>query len=109
MYHSQTTNFIHILYYTEEFDNLPYRPDYLKSNGLILHLINCEPGIVTNVNHEDEILSLPSVVHLYLECGVGDYIEKTVNIRTDSGYVLLQHDDPNVIAADFHRILELRQ
>ena len=45
---------------------------------------------------------------LYLEAAVGDTIAKTVDIRTDSGYVLLQHDDDAVVQRDFDRIVELQ-
>jgi len=34
---------------------------------------------------------------------------KTVDIRTDSGYVLLVHEDPEVLERDYRRILELQR
>lgn len=34
---------------------------------------------------------------------------KTVDIRTDCGYILLQHDDQDVINEDYNKILELQK
>ena len=73
-----------------------------------MHLTNSRPGVVENISHEDEIRSLPSVLSLHLEAAVGDAIAKTVDIRTDSGYVLLQHDDDAVVQMDFDRIVQLQ-
>jgi hypothetical protein len=75
---------------------------------MIVHLISSVEGTVSRINHEEEIRSLPSFVHMHLEPGIGDAIVKTVNIRTDSGYVLLQHHDPEVVEADFRRVVELQ-
>ena len=60
------------------------------------------------LHHEEEIRALPSVLSLHLEAGVGDPIARTVDIRTDSGYVLLQHADDAVVQADFNRIVKLQ-
>ena len=90
------------------FDLLPDRPDRLLSHGLILHLINARQGTVRAVRHEEEIRALPSVIGLHLEAGVGEPIARTVDIRTDSGYALLVHDDDAVVQADFNRIVQLQ-
>jgi hypothetical protein len=45
---------------------------------------------------------------LHLESSVGDELVKTVDIRTDCGYVLLVHDDPDVIARDYDHIVSLQ-
>lgn len=39
----------------------------------------------------------------------GDEVVKTVDIRTDCGYVLLQHDDEDVVRADYNRIITLQK
>jgi len=39
----------------------------------------------------------------------GEVLVKTVDIRTDSGYVLLVHEDPEVLERDYRRILELQR
>jgi biotin carboxylase len=90
------------------FDMLPDRPDRLMSHGLILHLINSRQGTVRAVRHEEEIRALPSVIGLHLEAGVGEQIARTVDIRTDSGYALLVHDDDAVVQTDFDRIVQLQ-
>lgn len=49
-------------------------------------------------------------VHLVdMQFEAGDRITKTVDIRTDSGYVLLIHEDPEVITKDYARICELQK
>ncbi len=60
------------------------------------------------VHHEEEIRALPSVLSLHLEAAVDDPIARTVDIRTDSGYALLQHADDAVVQADFLRISQLQ-
>jgi biotin carboxylase len=53
------------------FDALPERPEDLLSHGLILHLISSKAGKVSNINHEDEIVSMPSVLKMSVEPSVG--------------------------------------
>ena len=75
---------------------------------MIVHLISPVEGTVSRINHEDEIRSLPSFIYMHLEPEVGGPIVRTVNIRTDSGYVLLQHADAEVVEADYRRVCELQ-
>lgn len=97
-----------VLICSDAFGAIPARPTELRSRGMIVHLISPVEGTVNRINHEEEIKSLPSFVCMHLEPGVGDAIVKTVNIRTDSGYVLLQHPDPEVVEADYRRVVELQ-
>jgi hypothetical protein len=64
--------------------------------------------VISAVRHLDEIRALPSVHLLEVPLAVGDVLVKTVDIRTDAGYVILMHDDEEVLRSDYERILELQ-
>ena len=81
----------------------------MLSNGLIMHLVSNKKGTVSKVHHEDEIKGMDSVRLLSVESKVGEPIVETVNIRTDSGYVLLENVDPEVLQRDYERIIELQE
>ena len=51
----------------------------------------------------DAIERLGSVIHTELFNNIGEHIEKTVNIRTDCGYVLLC-GDKNTVEKDYDMI-----
>ena len=74
-----------------------------------MHLVSNKKGTVSKVSHEDEINSMESVRLLAIEPKVGEPIVETVNIRTDSGYVLLENIDPEVLQRDYERIIELQE
>lgn len=93
----------------DAFDALPARPAPLSSSyGMIVHLISRQEGIIKSIRHLDEITSLPSVHVVEIPSAEGDVLVKTVDIRTDAGYVLLMHEDPAVLQADYERILQLQ-
>lgn len=75
---------------------------------MIVHLVSRQEGVITAVNHLDTIRALPSVLHVEVPLNVGDVLVRTVDIRTDAGYVLLAHDDEDVLSADYKRVLELQ-
>ena len=95
---------------------LPARPPPLRQAGRILHLICYRKGIVSEVSslcasppillfisppfskvrHVDEIEGLQSTILLDLHAEPGSAVVKTVDIRTDCGFVLLCHEDPSV-------------
>ena len=74
-----------------------------------MHLISKVKGKVTQINHQDEMNEMESVKLIEIEPKVGDMVVETVNIRTDSGYVLLENIDPAVVQRDYNRILELQE
>ena len=74
-----------------------------------MHLISKVKGKVTHINHQDEMNEMESVKLIEIEPKVGDMLVETVNIRTDSGYVLLENIDPAVVQRDYNRILELQE
>jgi hypothetical protein len=97
------------IYLTEGFGALPARPELLSTaRGRIVHLISTTEGVISAARHLDEIRALPSVHLLEVPLAVGDVLVKTVDIRTDAGYVILMHDDEEVLRADYERIVELQ-
>ena len=93
----------------ESFDSLPDRPDKTLSYGVIMHLISKREGTVLKINHEKELNDMESVKYIAIEPKVGSPVVKTVNIRTDSGYILLENTDPIAIERDYNRILTLQE
>jgi hypothetical protein len=73
-----------------------------------MHLVSKKKGTVTKINHEDEINAMGSVRLLEIEPKVGGEVVETVNIRTDSGYVLLENVSSEALQGDYNRILELQ-
>lgn len=90
------------------FQAIPEIPAALRGSGRILHLISFFEGKIASVNHVDRIKSLPSTALLNLELESGDDLVKTVDIRTDCGYVLQYHEDPAVVERDFDEIVRLQ-
>jgi hypothetical protein len=74
-----------------------------------MHLVSKKKGTVTKINHEDEINAMCSVRLLEIEPKVGGEVVETVNIRTDSGYVLLENVSSEALQRDYNRILELQE
>lgn len=93
----------------ETFHTLPSEPPtQLRSQGRILHLISIQSGLIKAIHHVESIEALPSVRLLHLSYEVGEVLPRTVDIRTDGGYIVLQHDDPAVLQADYDRLLMLQ-
>lgn len=94
----------------ERFEVVPRIPTSSPiSHGRILHLVSFFEGQITSIHHLDQIRSLPSVKILHLPLEVGDPLVKTVDIRTDCGYVVLIHEDEQVIEQDYQMIVELQK
>lgn len=93
----------------EAFHALPDRPDHLQCHGMIVHLVSYVEGIVREVRHLDIINSLPSFLLLDMPLDLGDRVCKTVDIRTDSGYVLLCNENDSQLQSDFQYIVQLQE
>jgi len=85
----------------ERFAALPPRPAPFAGRGIIVHLVSFQQGTVAAVRHADTISDLRSCLHLSVDYEPGMRLVKTVDIRTDCGYVLLAHKDAQVVAADY--------
>lgn len=82
----------------------------LRAAGCMAHLVCFQSGTVVGVNHLDEIQSLESVFDSEIYdtfSTLGSFIEPTVDIRTDAGWVQMIHEDSAHLRRDFDRIVEL--
>jgi len=91
------------------FAALPDRPLKLRQAGMIFHLVSYAEGRLEAVRHLEEISALPSVLHAEIFSQVGDEVAKTVDIRSDFGYVLLSHVDADCVARDCEIIEKLQR
>jgi len=82
-----------------------------RTFGAIVHLVCHVEGIINKVHEEviEEIESLPSVMamEVYPDFSLGNKVEKTINIRSDSGWVHLINTDEEQFQRDYNRIVEL--
>jgi len=90
--------------------NLPDLP-VSRAYGAIVHLVCHVEGVIVEVHENviEEIKCLPSVVaiEVYPEFSVGSHVERTINIRSDSGWVHLISDDEDQFQQDYNQIVEL--
>ena len=92
-----------------DWDTLPDLPS-LRLSGAMVHLVNFASGVVTSIQHLDEIYNMESVLEMevYPEfLNVGNEISKTVDIRSDSGWCQIINDNPDALRRDYERIVEL--
>ena len=77
--------------------------------GAIVHLVCHAEGVVTEINGIDEIIELEStqILQLYPGFSPGNYVEKTIDIRTDSGFVHLINSEESEFTRDYERILQI--
>ncbi len=93
-----------------EWDELPSlsKP---RAFAAIVHLVCYVEGVVVALDSEvlEEIENLPSVLamEVYDHFAVGSRIKKTIDIRSDSGWVHLMNDDEEQFIADYNRIVDL--
>jgi len=94
-------------------DDVPTLPS-TRAHGAIVHLVSHVEGRITDINYDvlAEMEGLPSVVdmHVYPQfMEVGNEVERTVDIRTDSGWIHLLNSDGDEFEGDYERIVELQR
>ena len=92
-------------------DSLPDLP-VTRAYGAIVHLVCHTEGVLESVNaqafREIEGMSSVLAMDLYPQyTTIGERIEKTVDIRTDSGWLHMMNDDPHQFKTDYDRIVDL--
>lgn len=92
----------------DKFQSIPRLPNKKLGAGRIVHLISSVEGVVTSVNHLDEIRSMESVKIVDIEHEVGGRAVKSVDLRSDAGYIVMYHENKEVVERDYLRILELQ-
>jgi len=76
---------------------------------MISSVVSYKEGEIASINHLDDIQSLPSAIKAVVYAKIGDWVPKTVDIRTDFGYVLLCHENPDQVIEDFKTVTEKYQ
>lgn len=90
----------------EAFHVLPDEPTALLKHGCVVHFVSYTEGPVQSVNYLDEIKQLESYRShsIYDRFVVGRECVRTIDIRSDAGWVRLCHEDPNIVQKDYERI-----
>jgi len=94
-------------------ESLPALPT-TRAHGAIIHFVSYVQGKISRINYDvlDQMEELPSVMdmHVYphfLE--EGNEIEKTVDIRSDTGWAHVMNDDEEEFQRDVARLIELQK
>lgn len=93
-----------------EWNDIPSLPR-TQAFSAVVHLVCFVEGTLTNIREDivDEIQNLPSVQYfeIYDHFEVGGRVDKTIDIRSDSGWVHLINDDEDQFQRDYNRIVDL--
>lgn len=79
----------------------------LNKNACSVCFISRDEGTVTGYRNLEKIKSLSSYHSMDIRVNIGERLVKTVDVWTGPGMVVLIHEDPRVIEADYKRIREL--
>ncbi|CAM9760437.1 unnamed protein product, partial [Ectocarpus fasciculatus] len=97
----------------ERFDALPRVPPTGQDSryGRVVHLVSYVEGPLEGIFHEEEIRNLESFagIDVYADPknGGSGHVKKTIDIRSDAGWVRLVHDKEEVVERDYRRVVEL--
>lgn len=85
-----------------------------RAHGAIIHFVSHVSGKISRINCDilQQMEDLPSVMdfHVYPQfMEVGHVIEKTIDIRSDSGWAHLMNDDEEEFQRDYDRLIELQK
>merc|ERR1712232_171928 len=85
----------------EAFAKVPDVPPFpFKASGINLDLVNMREGVVTGTPGFNTIRSLPSFVPLESGIHVGMHVERTIDMFTSPGGVVLINEDPEALERD---------
>lgn len=81
----------------------------LRCAGRLVTLVSSVSGTLTTVRHLDEISGLESVARLSLEASEpGERVQRTIDLNTCAGAVILLHADRAVVERDYRAIRALQ-
>lgn len=81
----------------------------LRCAGRLVTLVSSVSGTLTAVRHLDEISELESVARLSLEASEpGEQVQRTIDLNTCAGAVILLHADRAVVERDYRAIRALQ-
>eukprot|EP00590_Aulacoseira_subarctica_P008842 CAMPEP_0172429480 /NCGR_PEP_ID=MMETSP1064-20121228/50573_1 /TAXON_ID=202472 /ORGANISM="Aulacoseira subarctica , Strain CCAP 1002/5" /LENGTH=472 /DNA_ID=CAMNT_0013174897 /DNA_START=118 /DNA_END=1536 /DNA_ORIENTATION=- len=89
-------------------DDIPVYPT-LRFQGTIVHLVCYSSGIVNEIQHMETIQELASFVtmEIYPKFLPSSLVEKTIDIRSDAGWIHLINSDENQLQQDYDTITSL--
>ena len=87
----------------------PLPPTELRGAGRLVKLVSSVAGTLREVRHLDTIDELPSLARVKLEVDeAGEHLEKTVDLNSCAGDVVLLHSDRAVVEADYEALRALQ-
>ena len=94
-------------------ESLPALP-MTRAHGAIIHFVSHVSGKISRINYDvlDQMEELPSVMdmHVYPHfMEEGNEIEKTVDIRSDTGWAHVMNNDEEEFQNDVARLIELQK
>lgn len=95
---------LHPLAFSGDYEELPAVP---KRAGRQSFIVSKFEGDVVSVPGLKMIEALPSVRKVYLFRKAGDRLEKTVDQKTQAGFMLMWHEDESVVERDYAEIRRL--
>lgn len=92
----------------DEWEEIPDLPT-TRLYGAIVHLVSHVEGVVKSLNIDalEEISSQESVVAMEVYPEIGQPVGKTIDIRSDAGWIHLIHPSQSTFLDDYNRIIEL--
>jgi biotin carboxylase len=84
-------------------------PSPFQASGQEVILVSFSRGRVAATPGYDVIRDLPSFVYMETGIKVGSYVERTVDLLTGIGSVILMHNDADVLENDVARIREIER
>jgi len=91
------------------FDAYPDLPPQPKIHGRQSFIVSHHEGEILEVNGYKTLERLPSLRQLKLFKRPGEYLEKTVDQKSQAGFALLWHPDPEILDRDYRLIRELEK
>ncbi len=85
--------------------NMPPTP--FRASGQEVILVSYSRGRVIGTPGYDIIRDLQSFVYMETGIKVGSFVERTVDLLTGIGSVILMHEDESVLSADISRVREM--
>jgi len=90
----------------DTWETIPALPN-IRTNGAVIHLVSFVEGIIQDFYGLDIIENLESVQYQKIYKEIGNFIEKTVDIRTDAGFIHLINDNEDTFQKDYRIIVDL--
>jgi len=80
-----------------------------RAYGSVIHLVCHAEGKVVDIKGIEELENLESVraMDIYPSFFVGNEVRKTIDIRSDAGWVHVVHDDEERFSADYDKVVSL--